>query len=341
MARLCTSASSEMGADSDEERSATRRVAALLVVAAVTSLGLLVIGGPAQATFAARNGRIAFNADKGSGAEIYTMKSDGTGLRRLTHLDGEANTPDWSPDGARIAFFLENAPGPAPPNEGGVYVMNADGGDLHRVTAPGSAGGQPAFTPDGRQLAYQCENCRPGGIFLMRDDGSDAPGVRLSTNPFPHKGDHNPEVSPDGQTVTFVRHKVEGKLQALYAVDIDGSDERRLTSYAREVAIKHDWAPDGRHIVLTTKADYPGHESPNVATMRPDGSHLRMLTHYTGGEKGAFAGSYSPNGRWIVFRVENLNEESFRLYQMRPDGTHRKLIKNLPFAPRANDWGAR
>ena len=171
--------------------------------------------------------------------------------------------------------------------------MNADGGDLPRVTAPGAAGGQPAFTPDGDQLVYQCEDCRPGGVFLMRDDGSDAPGRRLSTNPF-KLGDHNPEVSPDGQTVTFVRHKVEGKLQALYAVDIDGSDERRLTTYRLEVAIKHDWAPNGRQIVLTTNADHPDHKSPNVATMRPDGSHLQLLTHYTGGKQGAFAGSYSP-----------------------------------------------
>lgn len=340
MAELCTSASSEMGADAGEERSAIRRLAALLVVAAITTLGLLVIGGPARATFPAQNGRIAFSGDKGSGAEIYTIESEGTGLRRLTHLDGEANTPDWSPDGTRIAFFLENAPGPAPPNEGGVYVMNADGSDLHRVTEPGSAGGQPAFTPDGDHLVYQCENCRPGGIFLMRDDGSDAPGLRLSTNPF-KLGDHNPEVSPDGQTVTFVRHKVEGKLQALLAVDIEGSGDRKLTSYKREVAIKHDWAPDGRHVVITTQADYPEHKSPNVATIRPDGSHLRMLTQYKGGEVGAFAGSYSPNGRWIVFRVENLDKESFRLYRMRPDGTHRKLIKKLPFSPRGSDWGPR
>jgi len=41
-----------------------------------------VIGGPAQATFPAQNGLIAFAGDKGSGAEIYTMTvkvNDGLG----------------------------------------------------------------------------------------------------------------------------------------------------------------------------------------------------------------------------------------------------------------------
>jgi Tol biopolymer transport system component len=102
------------------------------------------------------------------------------------------------------------------------------------------------------------------------------------------------------------------------------------------VAITHDWAPDGRQIVITTNADYPSHKSPNVATIRPDGSHLRMLTHYKGGEKGAFAGSYSPNGRWIVFRIENVEKERFGLYRMHPDGTHRQLIKALPFPARSS-----
>src|SRR5204863_7538418 len=84
-----------------------------------------------------------------------------------------------------------------------------------------------------------------------------------------------PEVSPDGQTVTFVRNKVDDKLAALYAVNIDGSDVRRLTSYRLEVGSKHDWAPDGRHIVLTAHTFHAFGKSPNVATIRPDGSNLR------------------------------------------------------------------
>jgi Tol biopolymer transport system component len=153
-------------------------------------------------------------------------------------------------------------------------------------------------------------------------------------------GAPDPNVSPDGGTVSFLGGENARHLNALFTASLDGSNVFRVTPYLGGVAFKHDWAPDGRQIVIATNADYPDHNSPNVATIRPDGSHLRMLTHYTGGEKGAYAGSYSPNGRWIVFRVENVERESFRLFRMHPDGTHRKLIRKFPFASRNSDWGA-
>ena len=46
--------------------------------------------------------------------DIYSMRPDGSGLRRLTTTRGE--TPAWSPDGSHIVFSL-----------GGLFVMRADG----------------------------------------------------------------------------------------------------------------------------------------------------------------------------------------------------------------------
>jgi Tol biopolymer transport system component len=42
------------------------------------------------------------------GGEIYTIKPNGSGLQQLTELDGNAFHPDWSPDGTRIVFWLED-----------------------------------------------------------------------------------------------------------------------------------------------------------------------------------------------------------------------------------------
>lgn len=307
-----------------------RRLVAVAVIAGMTVVGLVAgRGSVVFATTPGHNGRIVFAADEGSGFELYTIRADGTGLVQLTHVDGDAVHPDWSPDGRRIVFQLEDA------THSGIVMMNRDGSNMQELTPTGFQG-QPAFTPDGRHVVFDCD-CEPQGIFLMRDDGTHR--RRLTTHAFEFQPDTDPNVSPDGQTVTFVRHKESGELQALFAVDRDGSNVRKLVPYRLEVAIKHDWAPDGQHIVITTNADYPDGRSPNVATVAADGSGLRMLTTIDRTEVGAFAGSYSPSGRWIVFRVENLTTERFRLFKMRPDGNHRTLIAALPFAPRHVDWG--
>ncbi len=312
-----------------------RRLVVLATVTALSVLGLMTFGaGAATATTPGKNGRILFHADTGSGAQLYTIKPNGTDLRQLTHVAGEALNADWSPDGRRIAFELGTE------THAGIAIMNADGTGLRDLTPTGFQG-QPAFTPDGHHLVYDCD-CPDGqGIFLIRDDGTGR--RRLTTSPFPGQGfDTDANVSPDGKTVTFVRVQVPEQLQALYAVNINGSHLRKIVPYRYEVGVKHDWAPDGRHIVITTNADYyPEGRSPNVATVRPDGTQLRLLTHYRGGAWGAFAGSYSPDGRWIVFRIENLQLERYKLMKMYPDGSHRKLIARLPFRPRGSDWGPR
>ena len=78
----------------------------------------------------------------------------------------------------------------------------------------------------------------------------------------------------------------------------------------------------------------------NIATIRPDGTHLRFLTHYQGGDVQALVGSYSPDGRWIVFRLEDHGLSG--LYKIRPDGSHMRVILPLSsFKPRFIDWGAK
>jgi Tol biopolymer transport system component len=299
----------------------------LVAVGGATLLGVLAVDGPAtRATFSARNGRIAFQVEKRSGTAIYTIKPNGTGLRRLTPRKGEAINPDWSPNGRRIASNF---------NECRVAIMRADGSDRRVLPSktPGGCEGDPSFTPDGSRLVYErFDPPHDDAVWSMNVDGTDRKRITAAD-----VGGPDPNVSPDGGTVSFLSEK--GKRgNALFTASLDGSNVFRVTPYMG-VGFKQDWAPDGRHIVITTHVDSP--RSANVATIRPDGSHLRMLTHYKGGEKGALAGSYSPNGRWIAFRFENSKREKFRLYKMRPNGTHRKLIRRFPFATSFIDWGPR
>ena len=107
--------------------------------------------------------------------------------------------------------------------------------------------------------------------------------------------DTDPNFSPNGKLITFVRIKKADSQQALFSVRRDGTGLRQLTPYSWNVAIKHDWSPDGTLIVLTTNADLvrPG-ESANLVTIRPDGSGKTDLTGFTGGTENAFADRSHP-----------------------------------------------
>ena len=66
---------------------------------------MLVSANPAHATFPGRNGLIAFQAQTDAGVQIFTVRSNGHDLRQITHIDGDAVVPDWSPDGKEYVYL--------------------------------------------------------------------------------------------------------------------------------------------------------------------------------------------------------------------------------------------
>ena len=64
------------------------------------------------------------------------------------------------------------------------------------------------------------------GIWIMRADGIGA--RRLTRNPFKKQDecgcDTDPNFSPDGERITFVRIKQDENEQALFSMNRDGSD---------------------------------------------------------------------------------------------------------------------
>ena len=85
--------------------------------------------------------RIVFYSDRDGDNDIYSMKSDGTGVKRLTNSPGDDAFPAWSPDGTRIAF--------ASNRDGNVelYTMDADGTNLVRLTDDPAEDSSPAWRP--------------------------------------------------------------------------------------------------------------------------------------------------------------------------------------------------
>ena len=291
----------------------------------------LVLVAPAHATPPGHNGLLAFHSETAEGSEIFTVRPNGRDLRQITHVDGEATNADWSPDGRRIAFNVED------PESAQIAIVDADGRNAPTVLAkaPGNIiEVDPSFTPDGRRIVFGTYNGVVEATWSMKLDGTDR---RLITE----VSGTDPNVSPDGRRLAFLSFNGEPGGNALFTSGIDGSNPRQITPFSFNVGFKNDWSPDGRRLAFSHNIDLvrPG-ESVNVATIRPNGTGLRFVTSYRGGQVNAFLGSYSPNGRWLVFRLEDHGR--FGMYKIRPDGTHLRPILGLSdFAPRYIDWGPR
>jgi len=109
---------------------------------------------------------------------IFTIGYNGDDLRQVTPWELDANDPDWSPDGALIAF---NAPAEAGGNQN-IYVIAPDGTGVAQLTHGLSTyadGGQatyhPTWSPDGSQILFSHAPATDGfaDLFVMNRDGSD------------------------------------------------------------------------------------------------------------------------------------------------------------------------
>jgi eukaryotic-like serine/threonine-protein kinase len=92
---------------------------------------------------------IAFSSERAGSTDIWIGRSDGSGLRRLTFLEGFAGTPRWSPDGESIVFDLR-----PPSSQPDIWVVRVAGGETRQLpTNPGGAD-LPTWSNDGRWIYF-------------------------------------------------------------------------------------------------------------------------------------------------------------------------------------------
>jgi Tol biopolymer transport system component len=137
-------------------------------------------------TWAPTGNRLAFQRLK-RGTDrraIFTVRLDGTGLRRLTPWRLEADQPDWSPNGHWIVFRSKESSD----DSGNVWLVHPDGSGLHAVTRTPPGSGKwlsTTFSPNGRRItAGKFPGDGAAGnadVYVMRLDGSHRNNV---TNSF-------------------------------------------------------------------------------------------------------------------------------------------------------------
>jgi dipeptidyl aminopeptidase/acylaminoacyl peptidase len=157
-----------------------------------------------------------------------------------------------------------------------------------------------------------------GGLYAVKDGNLN----QLTEDPT----DSEPNFSPDGRTVAFVRGG------DIFSIRPDGSGQRQLTN-GPEVDSLPKIAPNGRYLVFERRGALGG----------PSGLYSVRVTG--GGEHGVVTGgdnhdaAFSPDGRTIVFvrSTPGANGGNDDLYSVRPSGNEeRRLTRTAAdeFAPR-------
>lgn len=237
---------------------------------------------PGTPVWAPDGTRIAF-AMKPRGAtdpnesEVYTMKPDGSGLRRLTNAPGDDSHPHWTADGSRIFFNSARATPDLKVDWGqqwiDVYSMAADGRDVRRHTNCQTVCTYPAPSPDGRSLAYRkvtaslgqtwtlAPTMRNSEIFVSTLDGSVSTNV--SNSPA---FDGWPNWSPDGSWLAFASNRDGVAMTGqIYRVDADGSGLRQLTNggWSR---VQPSFGADGKRIFVYESVENERFELGHIAS---------------------------------------------------------------------------
>ena len=186
----------------------------LLIVVAlvVAAAGIAVVGArllkPSPALPLGGAAVIAFASDVGGQAmgDIYTVRADGTDLRRLTNASdavGADQAPVFSPDGTRIVFRRHQGGGDS------IEVIDAGGGNpttLWKSGAERDVGCAEqddfAWSPDGQTVAFAAHEACPGqpDLFVAPADGS-VQAVKLL--PAGTNGAF-PTFSPNGRQIALL-----------------------------------------------------------------------------------------------------------------------------------------
>ena len=170
-------------------------------------------------------------------ADIFVIRTDGTGLRQLTEDAYEDFFPRWSPDGKRIAFQSNRS------GKTEIWLINADGSGRRQLTYTADdwhAG--PVWSPDGTRVLYNRGAASP----CMFEVGK--PWKEQSPQALPPMRDPNAMFrarswSPDGRRLAGFQ---EGSSRNITIYSFESQQYEKLTDIIGDPI----WLSDSRRLLV-------------------------------------------------------------------------------------------
>ena len=296
-----------------------------------------------------------------SSTDLYQLKSVG---------DVQA-----SPDGARIAYSIQNSDRPGRPYSQ-VWIHDAASGRSTRLGSDEDAASGPRWSPDGQWIAHFGREDEDGGVMISRPDGSQATflaPVRGTNHPLPSAGERL-AWSPDGKQIAFIsatpgpetddangdpmvitryvykptasegltRFNDNRRLH-IFVVDVATRQVRQLTSgtyYEHSI----DWSPRGDEIVFVSNREPDPDRFFNYdlfVVKVADGTERRL----TSTKNAEYRPVWSPDGLTLAYlgttrdlTSSETTMEDTHVWLIDADGTNRRELGRLDNRQGAPQW---
>jgi Tol biopolymer transport system component/DNA-binding winged helix-turn-helix (wHTH) protein len=309
--------------------------------------------------------------------EIRILTEGASSFLSIARPGVRYSSPAWAPDGKALAYLrIEKA--------ATEVLLTALPGETElgqeRLVArftPPDYGFQYRlldWSPDGQWLvvSHSASPDKPNGLYLVNvATGEQKP---LTKPAELVGGDLDPRFSPDGKSVTFIRH-LQRSHQELYAVPAAGGEPQPLTADGKQIS-SHDWLGDGSSIIFASDRSgefrlwkLPGpasaarqnpqrleifgafpielslaRQAPRlVYAVQPQDRNIWRLDLQTKTWTRLLASSaqdaspqYSPDGKQICFRSDRTGEE--QLWVSDAEGNHSIQITQGTIYPSVGHW---
>jgi TolB protein len=238
---------------------------------------------------------IVFASDRAGTGDLWLMDPDGGRQTRLTTIKGDESSPEWSPDGSRVAFVGR------PTGNDDVYVVDADGGNLRQLTATAACEDTPTWSRDGQQLVVASKvDCKDesSSLVLLNSNGKGEPKVVVKAPAL------WPDWSPDGQHLVYMAANSTGDDSVIVVSDPDGTNAQPLELPGINTPSEPSWAPDSHRIAFVSPTNTYDHENPADANedlylTDADSTRVERVTTTAGNDH--WPPAWAPDGTTLIY----------------------------------------